>query len=474
MNKEILRLALPNVLSNISVPLISSFDTVLMGSLGGKHIAAVGLGAMAFNFVYWNFGFLRMSTTGLTARAYGAHDDDAQRATLLRAGVLALIISVLLVLLQYPFAELTHRLLNLRTEQVGLVDEYFYVRILAAPAALGQMVLFGWFFGRQNATFPLLLTLTVNAGNMALSYYLVSALGWGISGVAWGTVAAQYLGLVLGLGLLGVEIRRGEAPSVTANTTGPGVKSDASDVPPLPGSEAGGAGIASPEEFTSHPRPRQKRLPPAMTEFLRVNRDIFLRTLCLTLSFAFFYNRANALDVGTAVVAANVILLQLVNWLSYGIDGFAFAAESLVGKYHGARKTGELRRVVRLIFVWGMGFSVGYAVVYTLGNVHLLGLFAPENAAPETLAAALHYLPVVVVFCLLATPCYLLDGIYIGLTAARAMRQTMLLAFAGYLLAYYLVGQHYANWGLWGSLLAFMVLRAVLQGVWLPRVLSTN
>ena len=450
MNREILRLDLPNILSKISVPLIYSFDTVLMGNLGGKHIAAVGLGAMAFNFVYGNFGFLRMSTTGLTARAYGANDTEAQRATLLRAGVMALVISVLLVLLQYPFAELTHWLLNLRTDQVGLVDEYFYIRILAAPAALGQMVLFGWFFGRQNATFPLVLTLIVNAGNMALSYYLVSSLGWEIAGVAWGTVAAQYLGLVLGLGLLRVEIRRGRSE----------------------GQEMKGA-TALPKEPSQHPRPRQKKLTPALTEFLRVNRDIFLRTLCLTLSFAFFYNRANALDVGTAVVAANVILLQLVNWLSYGVDGFAFAAESLVGKYHGAEKPAELRRVIRLIFAWGMGFSTIYALVYALGNTHLLGLFAPENAAPETLDAAIRYLPVVVAFCLLATPCYLLDGIYIGLTAARAMRQTMLLAFAGYLLTYYAVGQHYANWGLWGSLLAFMVLRAMMQGLWLRRVVES-
>lgn len=448
MNREILRLALPNILSNISVPLISSFDTVLMGNLGGTHIAAVGLGAMAFNFVYWNFGFLRMSTTGLTARAYGAEDAEAQRATLVRAGVMALVISVLLVLLQYPFAELTHWLLNLRADQVGLVDQYFYIRILAAPAALGQMVLFGWFFGRQNATFPLVLTLIVNGANMALSYYLVARLGWKIAGVAWGTVAAQYLGLVLGLILLRVEMRRGQSAAPAAEVT------------------------ASPKEPSLHPRPRQKTLTPALTEFLRVNRDIFLRTLCLTLSFAFFYNRANALDTGTAVVAANVILLQLVNWLSYGVDGFAFAAESLVGKYHGAGKPVELRRIIRLIFVWGMGFSVVYALIYAFGNTHILTLFAPENAAPETLAAAVYYLPVVVAFCLLATPCYLLDGIYIGLTAARAMRQTMLLAFAGYLIFYYAIGQHYANWGLWGSLLAFMVLRAVMQGLWLPRVLN--
>ena len=434
MNKEILRLAVPNILSNISVPLITSFDTILMGSLGGGYIAAVGLGGMAFNFVYWNFGFLRMSTTGLTARAYGAEDKAAQMATLARAALLAAVISVLLVLLQYPCAELTHWLLNLRAEQVGLIDDYFYIRILAAPAALLQMVLFGWFFGRQNAIFPLVLTLIVNATNMALSWYLVKSLGWGIQGVAWGTVVAQYLGFGFGLVLWRLECRRG--------------------------------GLLF-EKLSLHLRSRPKDTTPALREFLSINRDIFLRTLFLTLSYAFFYNRANALDIGTAVVAANVILLQLVNWLSYGIDGFAFAAESLVGKYSGANKPSELRRVIRLIFLWGMAFAGVYALVYALGNTHILSLFAPENAAPETLAAATYYLPIVVAFCLTAAPCYLLDGIYIGLTAARAMRQTMLLAFAGYLIIYFLIGRHYENWGLWGSLLSFMVLRAVIQYWWL-------
>ena len=193
--------------------------------------------------------------------------------------------------------------------------------------------------------------------------------------------------------------------------------------------------------------------------------------MCLTLSFAFFYNRANALDVSTATVAANVILLQLVNWLSYGVDGFAFAAESLVGKYAGAGQPARLRRVIRLLFVWGMGLAAVYALIYGVGGTHLLSLFAPPDSAAETLAVAVHYLPVLLLFCLLATPCYLFDGIFVGLTAARAMRQTMLLAFAGYLIAYYLVGQHFGNWGLWGSLLVFMVLRAGLMWKWSGRIL---
>ncbi|NJB87767.1 MATE family multidrug resistance protein [Lewinella marina] len=433
MNREILRLALPNILSNISVPLISSFDTALMGSLGGTHIAAVGLGSMAFNFVYWNFGFLRMGTTGLTAQAFGGESEAGQAQTLIRGALLALGIGVLLVILQQPLVRFTEWLLNIRTDQLALVEEYFYIRILAAPAALLQMVLLGWFFGRQNAVWPLLLTLVVNLANLGLSYYLVARAGWGISGVAWGTVAAQYFGLLLGIGFLVYGKLRVPRWPLSRRTWNPRAAA--------PGQVSLGA-------------------------FFRINRDIFIRTVCLTLSFAFFYNRANALDAATATVAANVILLQLVNWLSYGVDGFAFAAESLVGKYAGAGDPARLHRAIRRIMAWGMGLAVIYALVYGLGGRALLALFAPEASAPETLAVALQYLPMLICFCILATPCYLLDGVFVGLTAARAMRQTMLVAVAGYLGAYYLVGQHFANWGLWGSLLFFMVLRAVLQWAW--------
>ncbi len=433
VNREILRLALPNILSNISVPLISSFDTALMGQLGGTHIAAVGLGSMAFNFVYWNFGFLRMGTTGLTAQAYGRSNAKEQASTLLRGGLLALLIGLLLVLLRTPALHLTEWLLNIRADQLPLVEDYFNIRILAAPAALLQMVLLGWFFGRQNALWPLLLTLAVNLTNLGLSYYLVAYAGWGIAGVAWGTVAAQYFGLLMGTGFL--VWGRYRLPDW-----------------PL-------------HRQALHPRPRPGNAV-SLGVFFRINRDIFIRTVCLTLSFAFFYNRANALDVGTATVAANVILLQLVNWLSYGVDGFAFAAESLVGKYAGAGQPARLRRVIRLLFAWGMGLAILYALIYGIGGTFLLELFAPADSAGDTLAIALYYLPILVLFCLLATPCYLFDGIFVGLTAARAMRQTMLLAFAGYLVTYYLIGQYFDNWGLWGSLLLFMVLRALLMWKW--------
>ncbi|MEM6397989.1 MAG: MATE family efflux transporter [Bacteroidota bacterium] len=446
MNREILRLAIPNILSNISVPLLSSFDTYLMGGLGPLHIAAIGLGSMAFNFVYWNCGFLRMAGTGLTAQAYGRKDEQEMAGVLARGLLVGGVLAALFVLLQTYILQGTEALLDIQADQRSLVSAYFYIRIWAAPAALGLMVLFGWFFGMQNAVFPLILTLLINVVNMGLSYYMVHHLDWGVSGVAWGTVIAQYVGVLAGAGLL-------------AWRYGWVIK-----------------GLRSTRILV-----RDK-----LFDFLRLNGDILVRTICLTLSFALFYNWANGAEA-TAVVAANVILLQLINWMSYGVDGFAFAAESLVGKYFGAQsdvflsddsqnhqkekllfsRGFHLRKSIQLSFVWGMGLAIIYALIYWLLGGRIVEWFAPAEAAPEALAAARSYLPLISVFCLLATPCYIYDGVFVGLTAARALRDTMLLAFAGYLLTYFLWGQYYGNWGLWITLTAFMVYRTIFQFLWM-------
>lgn len=425
MNREILRLAVPNVLSNISVPLLSSIDTALMGQLSGTHIAAVGLGGMAFNLIYWNFGFLRMGSTGLTAQAYGRESQGESANILGRALIVAFALAAIIMLLQIPLLAGSSYLLNIQPDQYDLVQTYFSIRIWAAPATLGLMAVFGWFFGMQNALFPLLLTILINLTNMGLSYWLVVNQGYGIAGAAWGTVIAQYTGLLVA-GLL-LAYRYGWVGRLINRSA-----------------------LLVREELMA---------------FLKISADIFLRTLCLTLSFTFFYNRANAMP-GQGVVAANVVLLQLVNWLSYGVDGFAFAAESLVGKYYGSGNRQKMNQAVKLSFIWGMGLGLAYLLVYYSLDTEILQLFIDQDAAAEVLDTSLYYLPVVLAFCLLATPCYIFDGVFIGLTASKAMRETMLIAFVGYLLSYFLIGQHYANWGLWASLIAFMVYRAILQWIW--------
>jgi len=201
MNKEILRLAIPNILSNISIPLLSTVDTVLMGSLSAAHLGAVGIGGMIFNFIYWNFGFLRMGTTGMTAQAFGAKNQEEQIHLFLRAGLIALVTAILIILLMRPIESLSLLAFNMEGGQAGLVSEYFRVRIWAAPASLMIFVMTGWFFGMQNAIYPLLITVLVNVTNMVASIYLVKYLDMGIRGVALGTVIAQYLGLLIAIAL---------------------------------------------------------------------------------------------------------------------------------------------------------------------------------------------------------------------------------------------------------------------------------
>lgn len=424
MNKEILRLAIPNILSNISVPLLSSFDTALMGRMSADHLGAVGLGSMIFNFVYWNFGFLRMGSTGMTAQAYGRKDQTAMSTVLGQAAIVAISLALLLMIIQVPLLNAAQSLLQVATDQQSLVGTYFQVRIWAAPAALGMYALMGWYFGMQNAIYPLLLTILINITNMLISYWLVYAWGWGIGGVAWGTVVAQYTGLFAGTGMLLYKY--------------PWVRSTIKYQALLQWE--------------------------ALSNFLRINSDIFLRTLCLTLAFAFFYRQSTGL--GELVLATNVILLQYVNWMSYGVDGFAFAAESLVGKYYGAAQPKKTQRAIRLSFIWGMVLAAIYALIYGGGGEYLLYVFTDQE---EIVKTALPYLPWMVAFPLLGTPCYIWDGVYVGLTASKAMRNTMLLAFAGYLLLYYSYGQQQDNHGLWLSLLGFMVFRGAVQWWWYAR-----
>ena len=199
MNKEILRLAIPNIISNISVPLLSTVDTALMGRMSELHIGAVGLGAMIFNFVYWNFGFLRMGTTGITAQAFGKGSNPEMAQTLGRALLVALILAVLVLLIQVPLSELSYYLMNTSDSQLGLVSEYFNIRIWAAPATLALYAIMGWFFGMQNAIFPLILTVFINVVNIICSVFFIKVWGMEVDGVAYGTLIAQYSGVALAI-----------------------------------------------------------------------------------------------------------------------------------------------------------------------------------------------------------------------------------------------------------------------------------
>jgi MATE family multidrug resistance protein len=423
LNKEILYLAIPNIISNISVPLISSVDTGLMGSLSALHIGAVGLGSMIFNFIYWNFGFLRMGTTGMTAQAYGKDNPAAMIHTWGRALIIALFLSGVILLFQQPLASLGFSLMNVAQDQYDLVATYFYIRIWAAPASLVLVVMMGWFFGMQNAIYPLILTIIINITNILVSYILVHYYNLGVAGVAYGTVIAQYVGVSSALFLFSFKYKYL-------------FKSFEKSV------------LLASQEFLG---------------FLRVNSDIFLRTFCLTIAFGFFYSQSAA--AGAEILAVNTILMQFLNWMSFGVDGFAYAAESLVGKYTGANQPATTRKTIQLSMYWGMGLAVLFSLVYGVFGVNLVHLFTDQASIVE---AAVPYLWWMVLLPIIGTPCYIWDGIFVGLTAVKAMRNSMILALVAYLACYLILSYFYAEPAflsnvLWLSLITFLAVRGLTQ-----------
>ncbi|MCH2023063.1 MAG: MATE family efflux transporter [Saprospiraceae bacterium] len=423
MNKEILKLAIPNIISNISVPLISSVDTALMGGLSALHIGAVGLGAMIFNFVYWNFGFLRMGTTGMTAQAYGKRDNAKIIHTWCRALLLALILSFLILLFQYPLGSLGFTLMNVSDHQYSLVSEYFFIRIWAAPATLILIVMMGWFFGMQNAIYPLLLTLIINITNIFVSYILVTQYDMGVAGVAYGTVIAQYFGVITAFVLFTYKYKN---LLLSYNSKL----------------------MLATKEFL---------------KFLSINTDIFLRTLCLTLAFGFFYSKSAS--AGSITLAVNTILMQFLNWMSFGVDGFAYAAESLVGKYKGAGNTKATKRSIKLSMVWGMGLALFFSIFYAIFGETLVYVFTNK---PIVIKATIPYLWWMIWLPIIGTPCYIWDGIFVGLTAVKAMRNSMSIALLVYLLCFYSLSYLYPDTKmlseiLWFSLLSFLAARGILM-----------
>lgn len=417
-DREIFRLAWPNIISNVSVPLLSSVDTALMGYLSAEHLGAVGLGSMIFNFFYWNFGFLRMGTTGMTAQSYGARNKPEITAVFFRALIVSTLIAILIIVFQNPIVDLGVVAMNATDTQADLVKAYVLTRIWAAPATLGLYVLMGWLLGLQNAVIPMLVTIAINLINIALSYYLIIVMGYGIRGVALGTVIAQYFGLILVLILIAVYFKK--------------------YLPRLPFSRI--------VEWSAYKK------------FFLINRDIFIRTLCLTFAFAFFYSQSS--KYGEVLLGVNVVLLQFLNWMSYGIDGFAYAAESLVGKYKGAQDFKILDQTIRRVFLWSSVMAVGYALLYGLGGDLLFRIFTDVD---QVIQAAGPYLLWMALLPIVGFASYIWDGVFVGLTASKAMRNSMLLSLLVYLICYYTLEPYYGVNALWTSLAAFLLARGLFQ-----------
>ena len=426
INKQIYRLALPNIISNFSIPLLGAVDTALMGRLESEHyLGAVGIGGIIFSFIYWGFGFLRMATTGLTAQAFGENDTPECGRLLLRAIGIGITSSLLLFIFQWQLADISFLLIDTSPEIEHLARAYYHIRIYAAPATLCLHALHGVFLGLQNAHYPMLLTIVVNLVNIVLNLVFVRGLGMKVEGVALATVIAQYVGLFLAVLLFFVRYR-----SIIA-----------------------GWNI------------REVLLLSKLKRFLSISGDIFIRTCCLVFSHAVFTAKSAALS--DTFLAINTVLLQYIYILSFAIDGLAFAAESLIGRYKGAHDLQSLKRTTRLIFLWAFLFAGMIMLIFVFFGEQLLYVFTDQRSLVERAEV---YLIWVIVAPVINVAAYIWDGIFLGATASRALRNSVIVSTLLYLSAVYLL-MPFGNHGLWGALTLLLVARGISLTVLAPKYL---
>lgn len=418
LNKSLLTLAIPNIISNISVPLLSSVDTAVVGHLDQvSYLGAIALGSMIFNFIYWAFGFLRMGTTGFTAQAHGKKDEQESFNILLRALSVAVGGAIILITFQEVIGYLSFYLIKSNAEVEMLAREYFDIRIYAAPATLSVYVFHGWFLGKQNARIPMIITIIINILNIGFNLLFIYEFDMKSNGVALGTVFAQYIGLIISI-MFFFKIYHNKQFVVKFSRI---------------------------FDFN------------AISKFFKINFDIFIRTLLLVFTFTFF--TAESAVYGENILAANTILLQLWMLLSYGIDGFAFASESLVGKSVGENNYNLLTKVIRYSFYWGMGLSVIYSFTYLIFGYNILAIYTDKIFLIELAGVFLIW---TILAPIINSVCYIWDGIYIGATQTKPMRNSMIVSTLIFFLPiYYLTKEHIGNHALWMAMTIFMFSRGL-------------
>ena len=418
LNRSILKLAIPNIISNITVPLLGFVDMMLMGHQDSiAYIGAIGLGGTIFSVMYSIFSFMRAGTTGFTAQAYGANDRAEMAYSLYRSLCIALMATVLVLSLQGPVEWLSMKLLHGSEEVLAYTSTYFRVRIWAAPAVLCLYAFNGWYIGMQNTTIPMVIAILTNVVNIVLSIVFVNAMGMGVTGVALGTVIAQYCGLLTAIIFLFAKFRHYLVPIRRVIL----LQSD------------------------------------KLKRFFKVNADFMIRSILLVLSIAYFNNQSAKL--GDDMLAVNMILMQFFYIFSYFTDGFAYAGEALVGRFTGAHDPKQLRQTVKLLFIWGFLIALPFTLLYALFPDWFIGLISDK---PEVVTQAQPYHIYMILIPLITFAAFLWDGVYIGATAARAIRNTMLIAAIGvFLPASLILMPRFGNHGLWVAFLLFMVARGL-------------
>jgi MATE family multidrug resistance protein len=411
------RIAAPMILSNVSVPLLGMVDTGVVGHLDSPtYLGAVAIGGTIFTFLYIGMNFLRMGTTGIAAQRFGADDYDGLRVSLGQALVVSFAIACLILLLQFPVAKISLALLGGDAETQSHAATYFHIRVWSAPGTLANYVLIGWFLGLQNARVPLLIFLTINATNIVLDLLFVIGFGMKVEGVALASVIAEYTALCVAIGFAARELRR------------------------HPG---------------HWPLARLSKLS-AYRAFFSVNANLFVRTMALMFTFAFI--TAQGARLGPLILAANAVLMNFQNLTALGLDGFAHAAEAMVGKAVGRKDDAALQHTVRLTLKWSLIFATGFVVTYVVAGPLIVGLLTD---LPDVRETAMVYLPWLIVSPLISVWCFLYDGVYIGMTRAREMRNIMLFSTFAIFIPAWLLAQPLGNHGLWLALMAFLAARGI-------------
>ncbi len=424
-HSRVLKIALPIVLSNATVPILGAVDTGVVGQLGeAAPIGAVGIGAVILSTIYWIFGFLRMGTTGLAAQARGAGDEAETGALLMRGLLLASGAGLFFILAQALVFWGAFTLAPASAEVEGLARQYLEIRIWGAPATIGLYAVTGWLIAMERTRGVFLLQIWMNGLNIVLDLWFVLGLGWGVEGVATATLIAEWSGLALGLWLCGSAF----------------------------------AGDQWHDWARIFDRLRIKRM-------MQVNGDIMVRSVLLNLSFTTFLFLGA--DLGDVTLAANQVLIQLLQMTAFALDGFAFSAEALVGGAVGARDPARLRRAAIVSSYWGVGFSVALALVFWWGGPALIDLMATASEVRET---ARHYLIWVALAPLISVASFMFDGIYIGATWTRDMRIAMIQAVGIYVIALVIFVPVLGNHGLWLALMVLNTARAATLAARYPRL----
>ena len=422
INRQILHLAIPSMLAGITIPLVGMADTAIAGRLGSAAaIGGIAIGSMLFDLLYWNFGFLRISTAGLTAQAYGRHDMGSAVRCGLQGLASAWAISLLILLIQWPFAQLMLWLTPASPQVEIVARQYFFIRIWAAPAVLPLFVFRGWFIGMQNTIASMIMDIVINVLNVGLSIVLAMHCGMGVKGIALGTLISQYTGLLCGFILLLVYYKP----------------------------------LKSYVTFR-HSFPWQE-----VKRFFTLSGNIFIRSLCML----FIYNGFTMLAAhyGDTLLAVATIMMKLLLLYGYIVDAFAYAGEALVGKSIGANDKPALRLSIKWLFVWGVGVGIISTVLYVVGDQWLLRAM---TSTPEVIAAAQPFLPWLYSMPFISCLTFMWDGIYIGATAGSAMRNTMILSVIAFYLCYFLFRGIWGIQALWIGYAAHLVVRSLFQTVW--------